>query len=99
MTIRELIDRVNHSEFEWTMGLDKQIYVCWPGGGEEGEMVKVSRADLPQLTWPQVRQFVLDGRNVSGWSRIVGYFSQVNNWNESKKGELKDRQGGEYAVA
>ncbi len=33
-----------------------------------------------------------------GITRIVGYFSRVNNWNKSKIGELKDRHKGNYAV-
>lgn len=32
-------------------------------------------------------------------TRVVGYFSRVENWNKSKVGELKDRQKGNYAVA
>ena len=36
--------------------------------------------------------------NVHGITRIVGYFSRVNNWNRSKLGELKDRQKGNYAI-
>ncbi len=36
--------------------------------------------------------------NVYGITRIVGYFSRVNNWNRSKIGELKDRHRGDYAI-
>lgn len=36
--------------------------------------------------------------NVYGITRIVGYYSRVNNWNPSKTGELKDRQRGDYLV-
>lgn len=32
-------------------------------------------------------------------TRVVGYFSRVENWNKSKIGELKDRHRGDYAVA
>lgn len=31
-------------------------------------------------------------------TRIVGYFSRVNNWNPSKLGELDDRRRGDYQV-
>ncbi|NHJ40492.1 MAG: hypothetical protein FK731_10710 [Asgard group archaeon] len=34
--------------------------------------------------------------NVYGMSRVVGYFSVIENWNESKKSELKRRQKGNY---
>jgi len=37
--------------------------------------------------------------DVYGMTRVVGYFSRVHNWNKSKIGELKDRQGGNYSVA
>jgi len=34
--------------------------------------------------------------NVYGISRVVGYFSIIDNWNNSKKSELKRRQKGNY---
>jgi ribonucleoside-triphosphate reductase len=37
-------------------------------------------------------------KNVYGVSRIVGYFSRINNWNKSKIGELADRHKGNYSV-
>jgi hypothetical protein len=33
-----------------------------------------------------------------GVTRIVGYYSRVNNWNKSKIGELRDRQNGMYGT-
>jgi anaerobic ribonucleoside-triphosphate reductase len=36
--------------------------------------------------------------NVYGMSRVVGYFSKINNWNASKKAEFKARQKGDYKV-
>ena len=36
--------------------------------------------------------------NVYGITRVVGYFSRVNNWNKSKLGELRDRQRGSYSL-
>ncbi|NHJ32280.1 MAG: hypothetical protein FK732_05415 [Asgard group archaeon] len=34
--------------------------------------------------------------NVYGISRVVGYFSVIDNWNNSKQAELKRRQKGKY---
>lgn len=34
-----------------------------------------------------------------GITRIVGYYSRVNNWNKSKKAELADRHKGSYKLA
>jgi ribonucleoside-triphosphate reductase len=36
--------------------------------------------------------------DVYGVTRVVGYFSRVNNWNRSKLGELAARQRGNYRV-
>jgi len=34
-----------------------------------------------------------------GITRIVGYYSRVNNWNKSKVGELRDRNQQNYALS
>ena len=41
---------------------------------------------------------VCNSEDVYGVTRIVGYYSRIDNWNLSKRGELKDRQGGSYSV-
>lgn len=38
-------------------------------------------------------------KNVFGISRVVGYFSIINNWNKSKTVEFKHRQRGNYAIS
>ncbi len=35
---------------------------------------------------------------LNGITRIVGYYSRVNNWNKSKVGELRDRAKGSYGL-
>lgn len=36
--------------------------------------------------------------NVFGISRVVGYYSIIDNWNSSKIAEFRDRQKGNYRV-
>ncbi|MBR9675874.1 hypothetical protein GOV05_02590 [Candidatus Woesearchaeota archaeon] len=36
--------------------------------------------------------------NTFGITRIVGYYSIIENWNESKKAELVDRKRGSYRL-
>lgn len=36
--------------------------------------------------------------HVYGISRVVGYFSAINNWNKSKQAEFKSRQKGNYCI-
>lgn len=39
-----------------------------------------------------------DSLDIYSVTRIVGYFSRINNWNPSKIAELEDRHGGNYKV-
>lgn len=39
-----------------------------------------------------------NSEDVYGMSRVVGYFSKIENWNKSKQAEFKDRQRGDYKV-
>lgn len=36
--------------------------------------------------------------NVIGMSRVVGYYSIIENWNDSKQAEFQDRQNGKYKI-
>lgn len=37
--------------------------------------------------------------NVFGISRVVGYYSPINNWNLSKQAEFEARQRGDYRLS
>lgn len=43
-----------------------------------------------------IKEGITDTR-LNGITRIVGYYSRVNNWNKSKVGELEDRRSGKYS--
>ncbi len=103
MTRDELTDRLENSLFEWTEqkhdGEDGLLIRCaCPRCEGTEEATHVAFNALEDLTWPQIRSHVINGRHVSHITRVVGYFSRVENWNDSKKGELKDRQDGSYSV-
>jgi len=36
--------------------------------------------------------------NVEGITRVVGYYSKINNWNDGKKIEFVERQRGNYRI-
>ena len=36
--------------------------------------------------------------NTFGMSRVVGYYSIIENWNNSKQAEFADRQQGDYKL-
>ena len=55
--------------------------------------------DCNRVTSKLVERCVFcESAHVSGITRIVGYYSRINNWNKSKHGELKDRHRGNYSV-
>lgn len=57
------------------------------------KIIKSSRDEIKAIVIALV-----DGifQRVEGVTRIVGYYSRVNNWNKSKIGELRDRRIGNY---
>jgi len=52
--------------------------------------------------WSTLLDIALGKKNIAPLyhvTRIVGYYSRIENWNKSKLGELADRRRGNYAVA
>jgi len=98
---REIVNRAVGHGFMWTEGEhegEPGIFLKAPQSAED-EKVHIAYSEIEELDWSTIYRFVVDGRNISHMSRVVGYFSKVQNWNPSKHGELKDRHGGDYTVA
>jgi len=97
--VKEFIDRaISEYGINWKEGIYK---------GKEGYYVKCKRfKTLIHLTedaikdnsWGVLNGQITQGKNISHITRIVGYYSRIENWNKSKIGELKDRQKGKYGV-
>jgi hypothetical protein len=74
--------------------------------GIEGAYIEVSIDEIVQkITDPdKAQEFLRVIQNdrasivLHGITRIVGYYSRVNNWNKSKVGELRDRANGRYGL-
>lgn len=79
--------------------------------GIEGAFIEVSISEIINTVgangirpMDKAREFVNIINNVrppivlQGVTRIVGYYSRVNNWNKSKVGELRDRSNGSYGL-
>ncbi len=103
---RDFFDRVDtHGGLDWIGSRQ--------GSGPGTDEVYVSHATtgakfaLPVETilaheWDEL-EAVLTGKRLprvlTHLTRIVGYYSQVHNWNRSKHAELKDRGEGTYLVS
>lgn len=74
--------------------------------GIEGAYVEVSIDEIVEKVTDtdRAQEFVKVIQNdrkpivLNGITRIVGYYSRVNNWNKSKVGELRDRANGSYGL-
>jgi len=55
----------------------------------------ISDDGIKTQKWEKIKKGIPD---LIYMSRIVGYYSRINNWNKSKLGELKDRHAGNYVV-
>ncbi len=74
--------------------------------GIEGAYVEVAISEIVKKAtdYDKAMEFVSVIENkrapivLNGVTRIVGYYSRVNNWNKSKVGELRDRAKGNYGT-
>ena len=103
------------SEFFWRVeeeprlrGIDLQT-----GDGPENDIVVVEDLQSGYKTsftvstilendWPTLLSLALGQKSIAPLyhvTRIVGYYSRIENWNKSKLGELADRRRGNYAFA
>jgi len=102
------------SEFFWRVESDERLRgVDLQVGGTPGEDVMVVE-DLKtgyktifavqvilEHAWEDLRAMATGEKNISPLyhvSRIVGYYSRIENWNKSKLAELADRRRGDYAI-
>ena len=54
-----------------------------------------------ESSWDDLRAMATGEKDINPLyhvSRIVGYFSRIENWNKSKLGELRDRRAGDYSI-
>ncbi len=99
---RVFFDRVvAHDDIEW-LGVNPASDEVHVGHGRTGTSFALPVETILSREWDEL-EAVLTGRRqarvLTHLTRIVGYFSQVHNWNRSKHAELRDRQSGSYVVA
>jgi hypothetical protein len=63
--------------------------------------VAIHAEDILVRKWSEIEDVLLGRRSpriLTFLARIVGYYSQVQNWNRSKLAELRDRHRGDYVI-
>ena len=98
MKVENFINTCVNQGYAWSKGEHE---------GRDGYFIGSERLDtvahftvmaIENNNWPTLEKQIIQGKDVYHVSRIVGYFSRIENWNKSKHGELKDRQAGDYKV-
>ena len=100
---------MNIQEFATEIEKDKDLAILAFDDKKDCFVVKNSELDeiykctfdaVCNHSWFNIRRVLYggDAKILKRMTRIVGYFSQVKNWNKSKIGELKDRQAGNYNI-
>ena len=107
----DAIEAVERLEIEGTsMKEDGEVFVVRDHSIEDGVMgahVEVSVEEIgvqivgydAEKKAQEFISVILNERGaivLNGITRVVGYYSRVNNWNKSKVGELRDRAKGTY---
>lgn len=78
---------------------DEDAFVILHKKGKIGYRVLVDT--VQQETWETLEPILTGQRQAEALyhiSRVVGYFSRLENWNQSKLGEHKDRMKGNYGI-
>ena len=67
-----------------------------------GYKTKFAIPIIVESDWATLRDLALGTKNIAPLyhvTRIVGYYSRIENWNKSKIGELADRRQGNYSLS
>ena len=102
---RVFYDQVTENEeLEWLgarQGPDPAMDEVYVGYRATGTKFALPVETILSREWGELEAVFTEKRQarvLTHLTRIVGYFSQVHNWNRSKHAELADRHGGGYVL-
>ena len=90
----------SHSDIEG-LGIDLETRTVLVKHIPTGLVTSIPKESVEKLPWNIMEEIITGVREpnvLHHMTRIVGYYSRVENWNRSKLGELKDRIRGTYGV-
>jgi len=101
-------------DFFWRVESDERLRGIDITTGDDPELDAITVEDIKtgykttfrvpvvlELEWEKLRAIATGEERIDPLyhiSRIVGYYSRIENWNRSKLGELADRRAGRYAI-
>ena len=105
MKFEDFIKNIEKQGWDWAEGdyegrkgyfvkaNNRQVYT--KEKGMQPACIHITPEAIEQYDWQTIQKQLPDLTYVT---RVVGYFSQINNWNISKQAELQDRHKGDYLV-
>ena len=99
MKDKDFFDAIENDPQLEGVGYDQEkIYIR---DSTDETLMSLSWGTIEGNSWPTIRGVLTKSLNpdvLIHTSRVVGYFSRIDNWNKSKIGELKDRHKGSYGL-
>jgi len=93
---------VDHTELEWLSSVEgnkEEENGVIIGCSKTGHKFFIALSAIKKNEWETLSDILFGKRQpriMTQMTRIVGYYSQIHNWNPSKKQELIDRRRGNY---
>ena len=94
-----LLDKI--AEIEQHEGIEASTMDGYTQFANRGYVTTIPHKSLETMSVDDAVAFIVGERSpqqLQHMTRVVGYYSQVSNFNPSKVGELRDRQKGSYAL-
>jgi hypothetical protein len=98
MELKEFINKSVENGFSWKEEEYNGVKGYYIGSEVFDTVTHFSIEAIEKNEWPVLKRQIVQGKNIHHITRIVGYYSRIENWNKSKKGELKDRHKGDYQI-
>ncbi|MCK4532911.1 hypothetical protein KAU39_03930 [bacterium] len=98
MKVEGFINACVENGYHWYQGEHEGKDGYFVGSKELNTVAHFLVEAIQQNEWPILENQITQGKKVHHVSRVVGYFSRIENWNKSKHGELKDRNKGDYGI-
>ena len=98
MEVKGFVNRCVGEGYEWSEGKHNGKGGYYIGSKKLDTAAHFTPEAIEANDWPALHRQIIQGKDVTHITRVVGYYSKVENWNKSKLGELKDRHRGEYRL-
>jgi len=101
MDVKKFMSQVEQSEEIIPVGIVVDEMCMVVKHAQTGVEIKLPTKAIEESDWETLYDVMIGKREptvLQHMTRVVGYYSKIENWNPSKLGELKNRQEGNYEL-